>query len=141
MTAVLGNGMTTDAQLTKVGKRYLGSDYIGTFSVDVKKSTLDRLKGSKTQYYFIINVDKKYESGSHWLAIAKLKDNPKYIIYDSFARRSPRLIPAFIKTIGYKYIDINGKSDQLDHEKNCGARALSILRFIKSHGLPAAKLV
>ena len=135
----LGKGVTADSQLTKVGKALLGDSYLGTFAVDVKPIRLVTPPG--TEAYFIINVDGSNHPGSHWLAVYKSPDLNKYLIYDSFARKSKRLIPKFIKTVGFRYVDVNKKSDQEVKEDNCGQRSLAMLVFIKKYGYKKAKLI
>lgn len=114
---------------------------MGTFHSDIKPIEIYTLAKDKKDYFFIINVDGKNKPGSHWLAVAKLNNVPKYIIYDSFARPSAKLIPNFIKRFGYKYLDINKKADQLIKEDNCGQRAISFLLFIRDYGYTAATYI
>lgn len=126
----MGRGVTTDTQLTRVGRKILGESYIGTFSSDVELKNVSKAK----PLYAIINVDGRYEAGSHWLAIAKPANTENYLIYDSFARKSRKLIPKFIRNHNYKYIDLNKVSDQNDEEQDCGARAMSLLVYIAKYG-------
>ena len=115
MYKILGKGVTTDRELNKVGKTLLGSKFKGVFPVDVK--TKDFHKGKElAKSYFIINVDGSNKSGSHWLGVYYNPENDMFYIYDSYARGLKRLIPRFIKTIGYKFVNTNKKSDQHDHE-------------------------
>ena len=58
-------GPTTDAELTKIGKRILGTKYTGTFTVEHKPSK------SKKLQYFIINNHRKDQPGEHWIAVVK----------------------------------------------------------------------
>ncbi len=134
---MLGKGVTSDAQLDHVGKKLIGKCYLGTFPVDVKPIYYPACKDK----YFIINVDGKNSPGSHWLAVFFSHELNTYLIYDSFARKSRRLIPRFISTIGYKYIDVNKKSDQRVSQDNCGQRSLAMLAFIKKYGYQHARLI
>lgn len=135
---MLGKGVTSDAQLDRVGKKLIGKCYLGTFPVDVKPIYLQT--GCQDRY-FIINVDGKNSPGSHWLAVFFSHELKKFLIYDSFARKSRRLIPKFISTIGYKYIDVNKTSDQKVSEDNCGQRSLAMLAFIKKYGYQHARII
>jgi len=137
------NGITTDAELTKIGKKVIGRCYLGTFSSDVRPVDIytKTLNPRCDDYYFIINVDGSSQPGSHWIAVAKLANMNKYLIYDSFARKSKKLIPAFIRNFRYEYIDLNGKADQKVQEENCGQRSIAMLLFIKKHGYHAAKKI
>lgn len=135
MVKVLGNGVTTDKQLNAVGRKIFKSKWMGVFSSDVSAKTINigRTRGAK---YFIINVDGSSEPGSHWLAVAY--DGHKFHIYDSFGRRSNKLIPSFIKTIGYDYIDSNDVADQKTSETNCGARCAAWLVYAAKYGTQSA---
>lgn len=141
MYRLLGKGVTTDRQLEFVGRRLFGVNWLGVFPSDVKPRELLKHVDVDGSYYGIINVDGRSDPGSHWLAIIlqKIEGSMFYHIYDSYARKSKRLIPKFIKTIGYKYIDLNGESDQTKKETNCGARSMAVLLFVARHGLKAAK--
>jgi len=138
---LVGSGVTTDLQLHKFSKKLLGSCFIGVFPSDVKASAIFHNCQKNGDYYFIINVDGSNEPGSHWMAVAYIKSINKFIIYDSYARKMKKLIPSFVKTIGYKYIDANAKSDQTDREENCGARSISFLVFLKKYGLQEARMI
>jgi hypothetical protein len=137
MYTILGKGVTTDRQLNKVGKKLFGEQWLGVYPSDIKPHQL--MKHVKQgPNYGIINVDGKNDPGSHWLSIYWNAPDDKWIIWDSFARKSKRLIPAFIKTIGYRYIDLNEKSDQKSSQDDCGARSMAVLLYIKKHGLQYA---
>jgi hypothetical protein len=136
----LGKGVTTDRQLTRVGRLLLGKCYLGTFSSDVKPIYLVPPAGCLSTYFIINNMTSKAK-GEHWIAVARVNGCKKYIIYDSFARKSRSLIPAFIKTIGYQYLDANKDGDQKASETNCGQRSLAFLLFLKRYGVKAEKLV
>ena len=124
----LGKGVTTDKQLTTHGKLLLKADYIGTFSQD---HPLRRLGGKRK--YFIINVDKSNKPGSHWVGV--YYDGTKFYIYDSFGRRSSKLLPHFIKTVGYKYADVDRDAEQKVRENSCGQRSLAWLLFVHKYGI------
>jgi hypothetical protein len=131
--------VTTNHQLNAVGKRIFGDEYIGTFPVDVGiKRFTKKGKGQvidQKPSYFIINVDGKNSQGSHWLAVYFDPRTQKFYIWDSFARGLKGLIPRFIKTIGYNYVNTNKKSDQKDHEESCGAKCISWLWCVKKYGI------
>ena len=133
----LGKGLTYDNSLTKVGKALLGDRYLGTFSVDVTLSKINKLAKLQPIFAFIINVDKRHEPGSHWISVVKKGD--MFYIYDSFARKLPNLIPKFLKTVKYKYTHVNGKSDQYDHSENCGQRSLAVLLYGFKYGISRIK--
>ena len=141
MYQVLGRGITNDLQLNKVGKSLFGKQWLGVFPVDVKPARfLANVQPGKLNYA-IINVDGQSDPGSHWLSVIFDASNNKYYIYDSFARRLKRLIPKFVKTIGFNYITMNGGSDQKNSSMDCGARSMSVLLFVAKHGLTPAMMI
>lgn len=127
----LGKQVTRDDQLTKYGKISLGTSYIGTFSQD---HPLRQLTGKRK--YFIINVDKSNKPGSHWVSV--FYSGTKFYIYDSFGRRSSKLLPHFIKTIGYKYADADYDAEQKVKQNSCGQRSLAWLLFVHRYGIQQA---
>lgn len=153
MYKILGRGSTSDYQLDRVGKRLFKTKWLGVHPVNVKPSIVmskihavdrsaqqNKIKGNG-MYYGIINVDHSNEPGSHWLSIIYDKSQDTWYIWDSFARKSTRLIPKFIRTIGYKYIDLNKKSNQLDSQDDCGQRSLALMLYIAKHGIQSAHLI
>ncbi len=129
---------TTDTQLTRIGRKIFGKDYLGTFPQDVKPNAV-MSKVTKGDSYFIINLDKKNKPGVHWIGVYYNTNTDKFYIYDSFARKSSKILPHFIKTIGYKHVDMNGGSDQTDKMEDCGQRSLSYLVFVKKYGIQNAR--
>lgn len=140
MYRVLGKGITTDRQLNTVGKQIFGKEWLGVFPSDVKPYTLMKNATMDGKSYGIINVDGSGEPGSHWYSIFRdaSQPNAKWYLWDSFARKSTRMIPKFIKTIGYRYIDLNKTADQKKSELDCGARAMAVLAYIKKYGIQSA---
>lgn len=142
MYKLLGRGVTTDVQLTRIGKRLFGNKWLGVHASDVKPAVIMSKITSKTGlYYGIINVDGRFDPGSHWLSIIYDKAHDIWYIWDSFARKSKRLIPKFIRTIGFKYIDINQKSDQRNDQDDCGQRSSALLLYVAKHGLSNVHLI
>lgn len=130
---LVGNGTTFGSQLKKAGKYLLGSRFAGVFASD----QIPNLKGREK--YAILNLDKSWQPGSHWIALAK-NDND-YIIYDSFGRRSKKIIPAvFNKTKGY-IVDVDLDAEQKMSEDNCGARSLAWLFIYDKFGPGVAVLI
>lgn len=126
----LGRGITYAKQLTTVGKSVLGQAYRGTFPQDRHPNNLSN--GD----VFILNLDKAASGGSHWVGVAYV--NKKFIIYDSFGRSSSRILPHFIKQIGYKYADTDRDAEQKKKQNDCGQRSLSFLIFLKQYGVAEA---
>ena len=121
-------GPTTDAELTKIGKRLFGAKYTGTFTVEHKPA-----KSRKLQY-FIINNQRKDQPGEHWVGI--VKTGTKYHIYDSFGRSSRDLIPSFVKN--KKYFDLDRDAEQSESSAICGGLCLAWLICVDRLGIEKA---
>ena len=139
----MGTGVTTNHQLNAVGQKIFGTELSGVHSVDVKITQYMKKKSNgvidQNPSYFIINVDGSNQPGSHWLAVYFDPRTQKFNIYDSFARGLKTLIPKFIKTIGYDYVNTNKKQDQPNNADDCGSRTISWLWAVKLHGIEKAR--
>ena len=123
-----GNDVTYLKDLSRIGNRLLLGKFHGVYASD----KLPRLTKSKP--YAILNVDKSNEPGSHWVAVARL--NGTNYIYDSFGRKTKKLIPDLNSTIR----DIDTKdAEQKSTEDNCGARVMAFLLLIDKFGLEYAR--
>jgi hypothetical protein len=83
--------------------------------------------------YAILNLDKSTESGSHWIAVAKIPEKDVIICYDSFGRSFSKIIPS-LKNNGMKIMDTNQDAEQKIKETNCGARCLAFLVCFEQYG-------
>ena len=125
MISVLGNKVTIDSQLTTVGKHLFGPLYVGTFSQSYKP------KAKPSKQMFIINVDTKGMPGTHWVAV--FKNGKTYYMYDSFGRRSHRLLPVF--SGGRLVIDSDRDAEQHPSTDICGPLWLAWLSTVKDLGI------
>lgn len=114
-------GTTSNTELHRLGKNFLGDDFKGVFPSD---------KIPKGNGYYIINLDKSHMPGSHWVGLV-IKDGKKWV-YDSFARKN--LLP-----IRATYV--NEHPDQLSLAANCGQRSLAWLILAAKWGMSYAKHV
>jgi hypothetical protein len=131
---MVGRGTTFGSQLMKAGKTLLGKAFAGVFASD----EIPHLKG--IQRYAILNLDKSWQPGSHWIGLAREGKND-YIIYDSFGRKSSKIVPeVFNKTKGY-VIDVDPDPEQKVNEDNCGARSLAWLHIYDKYGPGVALLI
>lgn len=127
----LGRGITNARQLTKVGTDLFGKDYLGTYPQDILPQRV-KLK-MNTPAYYVINTDRSGRKGQHWLGV--YWNGSKNFIYDSFGRPSAKLVPTFIKKIGYKFADADKDAEQKVKENSCGARAMAWLVHVRKHGI------
>lgn len=124
----LGKGVTTSLQLNRVGKSILKS-FLGSFPQDLAPRNVK--KGQS----FVLNLDHSHQKGSHWCGVYY---NGKFNVYDSFGRSSARILPTFIKKVGYKYADSDRDQEQKKIENDCGQRSLAWLLFIQKYSLQRA---
>jgi len=115
--------------LNKICKKLFGKKYIGTFPSD-------RIPRLKNNNYTIINLDDSSLPGSHWVAIAK-KTNKTYI-YDSFGRKTQKILPSIYgsgnKNIYMTDPDINQKNDS-----SCALHCISWLIICDKYGFEYSK--
>ena len=134
---ILGNKSTYLSNLNKLGQKMLGSKFHGVYPSDkIPKLT-------QNTPYAILNLDKTGEPGSHWVAIAKSKNNTNTsYVYDSFARKSKTIIPSLFQSGNgkIKNIDISDIEQRIT-EENCGSRAISFLLLFDKWGEDVAKLI
>lgn len=113
----LGKGVTSSTQLDHEGKSLFGREWGGVFASDEPWQTA---KG-----YRIVNLDKRRQQGSHWVAVAGR------LLYDSFGRKH-------ILGPSMNFEDTERDAEQLVEEDNCGQRCLAWLGTYKLLGPEAA---
>ena len=94
---------------------------------------------TKEKPYAILNLDKSTESGSHWVAIAKVNDET--YIYDSFGRKNQQIIPSLSKSGNGTIEDTDRDAEQKINELNCGNRSVAFLLLVDRFGINYAKLI
>ena len=134
MVGLLGNKVTYNTDLDRVGKQVFKDKYAGTFASDQLPQLTDRVP------YCILNVDKSHEGGSHWIGVCKVPRSGDVMIYDSFGRKSSELIP-HVKSAGGQIVDTDYDAEQRDEETNCGARCMAWIALFDEMGPDAAKLL
>ena len=128
-----GDKTTYLKQLNGVGNKLLGVKFKGVFPSD-KIPKLNDLSP-----YCILNLDSSKESGSHWVALAK--NGNQSILYDSFGREHPTIIPQLRYSGNGKILDTDNDAEQKIRETNCGARCLAWLSIFDKHGQAMAMLI
>ena len=134
---VLGKTTTYSTDLLNMGKRVLGNKFKGVFASDKIPQLTD------SQPYAILNLDTSTQTGSHWLSIAKIPNQRKIIMHDTFARKTKKIIPALLNSNNGKIVhaDLSDK-EQTVSEENCGAQALAFLCLFEYFGgYSVAKLI
>ena len=124
---LLGNKVTYSNDLHRVGKQLLGKDFIGVYPSD-------QIPMLKNKQCCILNLDKSDQSGSHWIAVYRVgKTN---LTYDSFGRKSSKIIPS-LKNV----VDADYDSEQMIEEEDCGSRSIAFLLVCKYWRPELAKLI
>ena len=131
-----GDKSTYMDDLNRVGRKLLGIKFKGVFPSD-KIPKLNDLKP-----YCILNLDKSTESGSHWIALAKIVGTNNSIVYDSFGRSAKQIIPdlQYSGNGTIRNADLSD-SEQTITETDCGARSMAFLVVLDKYGVDVAKLI
>ena len=129
VSKAIGNQTTYGTTLTKTGKKLFGDKYVGTFA----SNEIPKLKNGD---YCIVNLDKSYQAGSHWVAVAKYGGNS--ILYDSFARHHINIIPSLRYSGNGRIIQPDDDVEQSVIQYDCGQRSLCWLWFADRYGVQNA---
>jgi len=114
--SVLGNGETTGGQLDTVGKHVFEHKWNG---VRARDELSDLQNG-----YYIANLDKSNQPGSHWTALAV---EPHVIYYfDSFARPNESTLKVH-DPVRFVVQEANPDILQPEDSDSCGQRCLAWL--------------
>lgn len=131
---LIGHNMTTDSnELLKAGKLLLGDKFRGVFASD-------RIPKLLANEYAILNLDKSYEKGSHWVGLANDGEGNTYL-YDSFGRNPVKIIPNIYKSKNGKIFETDKKPEQMKRMKNCGQLTLTFLVMFDYFGSDVAKYI
>ena len=122
---ILGSGVTTNVQLTKLGRMITGMDFLGAFCSD------EMPKYIKENRCFILNTDSSNSNNKngHWVGFYKI--NNKLYYSDSFNRSKGELSNYWINKRMY-----NAKGNDRDQsfmESDCGSRSLSFLVVFRKY--------
>ena len=128
---MIGNETTYGSELEKVCKLYFSNNFLGVFASDEKIKMVDKSS-------CIYNLDKREESGSHWIGC--IKDKGRILVYDSFGRDYNNIISSFNSY--YKNIKNTERDvEQNVKEYNCGARCIAFLFVYYDKGYNYAKYI
>lgn len=131
---LVGGKTTYLQQLAKAGTKLFGAKFHGVYPSDKIPKLSNRTP------YAILNLDKSYQTGSHWIAIATSNNN--IIVYDSFGRSNKNIIPALGRGfINGRVIDTDRDVEQDIMATDCGARSLAWLVFFDKYGAKNALLI
>lgn len=131
ITDAMGDKSTFMSELNGVGRKLLGVKFHGVYPSD----KIPRLNDLSP--YCILNLDKSNESGSHWVALAKLEDGAS-VIYDSFGRDHMKIIPNLQYSGNGRIIQPEDDSEQHVLQMDCGQRCCAFLVFLDRYGVKNA---
>lgn len=120
----VGKKTTYSDTLHKCGKRLWSTKFKGVYSADTLPSLA---KGQLC----IANLDKSWESGSHWVGIGKDKSGTT-LVYDSFGRDIYQILPELSRFTNVRSTEQD--AEQEDEETDCGARCLAFLYILNKYG-------
>ncbi len=136
MKKILGNKSTFSDNLDKAGRNKLGSKFHGVYPSD-KIPRLNRIKP-----YAVINLDNSRKPGSHWIAVAWDDIGKNYMVYDSFGRKTKKILPNFYSQRGgKKIVDAEHDAEQRIKEDNCGQRCIAWLMCVDKFGFELSRLI
>jgi len=127
-----GSGETNGGQLHKIGKKMFKNKFRGVFPSD-------EIPVFRSGEYSIINLDSGDQPGSHWVAC--VKKNKKTYVYDSFGRKTIKIIPSLIQSGNGIIVESENDKEQARKEDNCGQRCLAALQVYNNHGVEALKYI
>lgn len=123
----IGSGPSYSHELERVGKQAFGPKFDGVFAADQIPRRFSSI---------IANLDNSDEKGSHWIAIARAAPRKKYLVYDSFGRKTSKIIGHGVGHL--ETYDTEGDAEQTKAEDNCGPRSLAWLKVFFTLGPRAA---
>jgi hypothetical protein len=129
----LGFTTTFGRTLNNYMKKIVGSKFHGVYPSD----KIPKLTNNKP--YAIINLDTSTGPGSHWVAIAKSGAN--IIVYDSFGRKSRKILSSVFKSGNGLVKDTDYDAEQSQSELSCGQRSCAWLVMVNSFGSKLALLI
>jgi hypothetical protein len=133
----VGDKVTTDSDLSATGRRLIGREFSGVYASD----RIPKFKASGTTYY-IVNIDRHDQPGTHWLALVR-RGRDVYL-YDSFGRPVQQTLPHLpdlCVSQGMKLDAGKSRPEQRVDQDDCGARSMAWLLLFKRFGPRVAKLI
>ncbi len=152
MYPLLGKKTTWAKDLSRIGLKLFGRNFTGAHSSD----TIPRLginddgTGTKTttnninkfsRLYAIANLDDSTMPGSHWIALAFDVNTGNIWVYDSFGRKTSKIMPDLLKEYGKKLKQVDDDAEQAIDAEDCGARSMAWLYVFDRYGSQTARLI
>ena len=147
---LLGKKTTWAKDLNRIGLKLFGKNFTGAHSSDTIPELGINADGSKTtsnnvnkfsHLYAIANLDDSTMPGSHWIALAFDVNTRNVWVYDSFGRKTSKIMPGLVKQYGEKLKMVDDDAEQKQSEDDCGARSMAWLYVFDRYGVDLAKLI
>jgi hypothetical protein len=125
---------TYNTQLNVLGNKLFGGKFVGVFSINTIPKNL------KPGSFLITNTKEAEVEGEHWLAVV-IGNHKTIYIYDTYGRKSKKLIPdAYKRAIGkgYKIKDSHYSAEQSITARSCGLRSIGFLKVVDEVGITNA---
>jgi hypothetical protein len=132
---MLGKQITYLSDLESVGFKFLKHRFKGVYPSDHIPKLTDLTP------YCVLNLDKSNESGSHWIALAKIKDKDKVMVYDSFGRKHSVIIKALQFSGKGRIVSTDNDAEQQIFQTDCGSRSIAWLLFVDNWGVKKAMMI
>lgn len=123
---VLGTHALSREELNAFMHGKLGERFLGTFAAG------EQWEVSNKQPYAIVNTTAA--PGEHWLGVAKIKNSPRVLVYDSLGRVVKLVVGDRVETVSTR-----PGAEQDDQETNCGQRAAAWILLVDERGTRAAR--
>jgi len=107
---------TSNIELNKIGKKLMGSAYVGTFMSDEIPTLLN-------EQCCIINIQSSRQDGLHWCGLKKYKN--RYYFYDAYTR-NPKTLSRYWKSKKWIY-GTHKKIDESNYSTDCGELSMAYL--------------
>ena len=133
ITKNIGKKSTYSDELEKICVKLFGKHFRGVYPSD-KIPKLNMIKK-----YCILNLDNSKQPGSHWVGLARIKN--KTYFYDSFARKSSKIIPKINYSGNGRIIQDTKDKEQDILEESCGQYTIAWLYILNEYGAKVAMLI
>ena len=128
------NNTTNNLQLSRLCNELFGSKFHGVYPSD----KIPNLNFHKK--YCILNLDKSYQPGSHWVACV-LDSNDDIYVFDTYDRIIRKILPSIYKLKNHRILSGNRSVLEKKSGTDCGQRCIAWLLLVEKYGINIAKKI
>ena len=125
---------TNNLQLSRLCNELFGSKFHGVYPSDKIPNLNFHRK------FCILNLDKSYQPGSHWVACV-LDSNDDIYIFDTYDRSIKKILPSIYKVKHHRILSGNRSILEKIDGEDCGQRCIAWLLLVDRHGIDIAKKI